>query len=114
MATNAPAAAPIGPAIVTRDELPDVSNLRVRCLLNGEPVQDSNTSELIFTPADIIVWMSRFVTIKPGDLILTGTPSGVGCFRKPPLWLKHGDEVVCEIENIGSITNRVQAMPAKL
>ena len=54
------------------------------------------------------------MTLKPGDLILTGTPSGVGCFRKPPLWLKHGDEVVCEIDRVGSISNRVQATPAKL
>ena len=57
---------------------------------------------------------SSQVTLKPGDLILTGTPSGVGCFRKPPLWLKHGDEVVCEIDRIGRICNVVQAMPAKL
>ena len=54
------------------------------------------------------------MTLKPGDLILTGTPSGVGCFRKPPLWLKHGDEVVCEIDGIGRISNRVQAIPARL
>jgi len=106
--------APIGPTIVTRDELPDVSNLGIRCLLNGERVQDSNTSELVFKPDDIIAWITRFVTIKPGDLIFTGTPSGVGCFRKPPLWLKHGDEVVCEIDGIGRISNRVQAVPARL
>jgi len=106
--------APIGPAIVTRDELPDVSNLGIRCLLNGARVQEASTSELVFKPDDIIAYVTRFVTIKPGDLIFTGTPSGVGCFRKPPLWLKHGDEIVCEIDGIGRISNRVQAIPARL
>ena len=77
-------------------------------------MQEASTSELIFKPDDIIAYVTRFVTIKPGDLIFTGTPSGVGCFRKPPLWLKHGDEIVCEIDGIGRISNRVQAIPARL
>ena len=86
----------------------------IRCLLNGARVQEASTSELVFKPDDIIAYVTRFVTIKPGDLIFTGTPSGVGCFRKPPLWLKHGDEIVCEIDGIGRISNRVQAIPARL
>ena len=77
-------------------------------------MQEASTSELVFKPDDIIAYVTRFVTIKPGDLIFTGTPSGVGCFRKPPLWLKHGDEIVCEIDGIGRISNRVQAIPARL
>ena len=105
--------APIGPSIVTRDEGPtfaDAGNLRVRTLLNGEQVQNSNTRELIHTPADVIAYASRFFTLKPGDLILTGTPGGVGVFRKPPLFLKDGDVVTCEIEGLGRVTNRVRAV----
>ena len=96
---------PLGPALVTLDEIPDVNNLRVTCRLNGETVQDSNTSEFIFDIPAILSWISQFVTLSPGDVILTGTPSGVGCFRKPPLWLKHGDVVECEIEQVGTIRN---------
>ena len=102
--------APIGPCIVTSDELRDPHNLGIRCYLNGNVVQNSNTNELIFCTDDLIAWISKFMTLNPGDLILTGTPSGVGCFRKPPLWLKHGDVVTCEIDRIGKITNRVVAV----
>jgi len=80
--------APIGPAIVTTDDLPDIGNKGIRCRLNGETVQDSNTEQLVFDVETVIEWCSAMVTLKPGDLIFTGTPPGVGCFRKPPLWLK--------------------------
>jgi 2-keto-4-pentenoate hydratase/2-oxohepta-3-ene-1,7-dioic acid hydratase in catechol pathway len=103
--------APIGPSIVTRDEGPefaDAGTLDVRTTLNGETVQSSNTRELIFKPADVVAFCSRFFTLKPGDLIFTGTPGGVGVFRKPPLFLKAGDEVVCTIGGLGSVRNRVQ------
>ena len=106
--------APIGPCIVTSDELADPHHLGIRCYLNGTIVQNSNTDELIFRTDDLVAWISQFMTLKPGDLILTGTPSGVGCFRKPPLWLKHGDVVTCEIDGIGSITNRVVDVGPKL
>ena len=76
-------------------------------------VQDSNTDQLIFGVEDLIVYVSRFMTLTPGDLIFTGTPSGVGCFRKPPLWLKPGDVVTCEIEQLGAITNTVEAADAE-
>ena len=100
---------PIGPAIVTTDEMDAerIGNVGIRCFVNGVKVQDSNTNEIIFDTRKLIAWISRFVTLKPGDLIFTGTPSGVGCFRKPPVWLKHGDTVVCEIDGLGKITNSV-------
>lgn len=102
--------APIGPAIVTPDEIGDVHNLRLRCIVNGTPLQDGNTKELVHKTEALIAWISTFMTLRPGDLILTGTPPGVGCFRKPtPIWLHPGDVVTCEIEKIGSITNTVVA-----
>lgn len=107
---------PLGPCIVTPEDLgiikdmsseKAVHNLGIRCILNGKPVQDSNTKELIFKVDEIISWISRFMTLRCGDLILTGTPPGVGCFREPPLWLKVGDQVECEIEGIGNIKNTI-------
>ena len=84
--------APIGPAIVTRDELPDAGELGIRCYLNGERVQNSNTRELIFNPAAIVAYVTRFMTLKPGDLIFTGTPEGVGPLRK-------GDKLLLRFES---------------
>jgi 2-keto-4-pentenoate hydratase/2-oxohepta-3-ene-1,7-dioic acid hydratase in catechol pathway len=107
---------PIGPSIVTRDEAPaftEANNLGVKCTINGETVQNSNTYQFIFTPADCVAFISRFMTLKPGDMILTGTPGGVGVFRKPPVYLKVGDEVTCEIEGIGAITNAVVTKQAR-
>ncbi|EGD83290.1 fumarylacetoacetate hydrolase domain-containing protein 2B [Salpingoeca rosetta] len=100
--------APIGPAIVTRDDLADPHNLGIRCRVNGETMQDSNTNQLVFKTETIIEWITQFVTLKPGDIILTGTPPGVGCFRKPPVWLKDGDVVEVEIDSIGCISNTVR------
>jgi 2-keto-4-pentenoate hydratase/2-oxohepta-3-ene-1,7-dioic acid hydratase in catechol pathway/6-phosphogluconolactonase (cycloisomerase 2 family) len=96
---------PLGPSLVTLDEVSDLNNLRLTTKLNGNIVQDGNTSEFIFNIPCIISWITQFITLSPGDVILTGTPSGVGCFRKPPLWLQHGDVVECEIENIGILRN---------
>jgi len=101
--------APIGPAIVTTDEIGDPHALGIRCFLNGASVQDSNTAQMVFKTEAIVAWISKFVTLLPGDVILTGTPPGVGCFRKPPLFLKPGDVVTCEIDGIGAITNTVVA-----
>ncbi|KAK2512391.1 fumarylacetoacetate hydrolase domain-containing protein 2A, partial [Columba guinea] len=84
-----------------------VHNLRIRCSVNGQVMQDSSTSQLIFPLPKLIAWVSRFVTLVPGDTLLTGTPAGVGFFRKPPVFLKRGDEVQCEIEQLGVICNRV-------
>jgi len=105
---------PIGPAIVTPDELPggNAHNLGIRCIVNGTVVQNSTTAQLVFKTEDVVEFASRFMTLKPGDLILTGTPPGVGVFRKPtPVFLKHGDVVTCEIDGIGSITNTVVPDP---
>ncbi len=95
---------PIGPWIVTKEELsPD--NLKIRCYLNGNVMQDSNTNQMIFDVPALISFISKHFTLYPGDLILTGTPEGVGAFRKPSVWLKDGDKVEVEIEGIGRLSN---------
>lgn len=98
---------PIGPAIVTKDEVEDPHNLRLQCLVNGISKQDSNTNQLVFGTQALVSWVSKFCTIKPGDIILTGTPPGVGIFKNPPEFLQKGDVVECVIEKIGSIKNRI-------
>ncbi|XP_068776662.1 oxaloacetate tautomerase FAHD2B, mitochondrial-like [Struthio camelus] len=98
---------PLGPALVTKDAVRDFNNLGIRCSVNGQLMQSSNTSQLIFKVPTLIAWVSRFVTLFPGDVFLTGTPPGVGVFRKPPVFLKRGDVVQCEIEELGTIRNKV-------
>lgn len=98
---------PWGPWIVTRDEVPDPHRLTVRTVLNGQEMQKSNTSNLIFNIRQIIAYASQGTTLQPGDLIPTGTPFGVGFSRKPPVFLKHGDVCECEVEGIGRIVNKV-------
>jgi len=98
--------APIGPAIVTKASI-DPNNIGLRCRVNGRTLQDGHTSQFVFTPQVVVSWISKFVTLVPGDVICTGTPSGVGCFRKPQIWLKSGDVVECEIDGIGTLTNPV-------
>lgn len=100
---------PLGPAIVTADEIPDPQDLGIKCVLNGETMQDSNTSNLIFNVPYLLWFISQMVTLNPGDVILTGTPPGVGVFRDPQVLLKPGDSVTIEIEKIGAITNPVVA-----
>ena len=99
--------APIGPDLVTADEISDPHDLGIRCILNGETVQDSNTKQLIFKIPELIAYLSHVVTLRPGDLIFTGTPPGVGMARDPQLWLKAGDNVVCEVDGIGRLENSV-------
>lgn len=99
--------APCGPALVTADEVPDIQNLQIATRLNGEIVQDANTSMMIFPVARTIAFVSSFMTLEPGDVIATGTPSGVGQSRTPPLFLKEGDVVEVEIEGIGLLSNSV-------
>eukprot|EP01116_Phalansterium_solitarium_P021023 TRINITY_DN6399_c0_g2_i1.p1 TRINITY_DN6399_c0_g2~~TRINITY_DN6399_c0_g2_i1.p1 ORF type:complete len:298 (-),score=121.06 TRINITY_DN6399_c0_g2_i1:180-1073(-) len=96
---------PLGPAIVT--EVSNPSNLGIRCILNGTTVQNSNTNQFIFHPPKLIAYISAIVTLKPGDVILTGTPPGVGFGRNPPLYMKAGDKVTVEIDELGSITNTI-------
>ena len=96
---------PLGPVIVTKDEIADPHDLGLRCLVNGKAVQDSNTKELIFNIPYLIEYLTKGITLYPGDVITTGTPDGVGAFLKPPVFLKDGDEVTVEIDGIGAMTN---------
>ncbi len=100
---------PCGPWLVTTDEIPDPQSLRVSCVLNGRTMQDSTTAQMVFGVAELVSFISRTCTLEPGDLIVTGTPPGVGFARTPPVWLKDGDEVTIEIEGIGALTNPVRA-----
>ena len=99
--------APVGPALVTPDEVGDPHNLGIRLRLNGQTMQDSSTSQLIFKVDELIAYLSKVFTLEPGDLIFTGTPPGVGMSRKPPVWLKAGDVVEVEIDKLGTLKNRV-------
>jgi 2-keto-4-pentenoate hydratase/2-oxohepta-3-ene-1,7-dioic acid hydratase in catechol pathway len=101
--------APVGPELVTPDEVPDPHNLRISLRLNGQVMQDSSTSQLIFSVDALISYLSQIFTLQPGDLIFTGTPPGVGMARKPPVWLKAGDAVEVQIERLGSLQNSVVA-----
>lgn len=96
---------PLGPVIVTPDEIPDPQNLRISCRVNGETRQDSNTSDMIFGVAEIISYLSRFLTLRAGDVITTGTPAGVALGRSPSVYLADGDIVEVEIEGIGVLSN---------
>ncbi|HEY7025602.1 MAG TPA: fumarylacetoacetate hydrolase family protein, partial [Candidatus Limnocylindrales bacterium] len=97
---------PMGPWLVTPDEIPDPQNLAIRCFVNGELMQDGNTADMVFSVAELISFCSQAFTLEPGDVIATGTPAGVGWFREPKRMLKDGDEVVVEIERIGRLVNR--------
>jgi 2,4-didehydro-3-deoxy-L-rhamnonate hydrolase len=99
---------PVGPRLVPREEIADPQQLGIRCILNGEAVQDSSTAQMIFSVAEIIAYVSQVITLEPGDLIATGTPAGVGVFRDPKVLLKDGDEVSIEIDGLGTLTNPVQ------
>lgn len=98
---------PIGPWIVTADEIPDPHGLNLRCYVNGEKRQDSNTREMVANLWAQIAYLSTAFTLESGDLIATGTPEGVGAAMEPPSYLKPGDVVRCEIDGIGAIENRV-------
>jgi 2-keto-4-pentenoate hydratase/2-oxohepta-3-ene-1,7-dioic acid hydratase in catechol pathway len=98
---------PIGPVIVTPDEFGDPQDKRLTSRVNGETMQDSTTAEMIFGVAEIVSFLSRACTLEPGDLILTGTPWGVGGFRDPPVFLKPGDTVEIEVEGVGVLANNV-------
>jgi 2-keto-4-pentenoate hydratase/2-oxohepta-3-ene-1,7-dioic acid hydratase in catechol pathway len=109
--------APMGPVVVTADEIGDPHKLGISLTLNGERMQDSNTSNLIFGVPELIAFLSSVMTLMPGDIVSTGTPAGVGFARKPPRWLLPGDEVAVEVEGIGRLVNPVVAeapLPAKI
>lgn len=96
---------PIGPWLVTTDEIPDPARLKIALSVNGVEKQSSNTAEMVFSVAEIVAFLSRYFTLKPGDLIFTGTPAGVGMGRKPPEWLRPGDRMDVSIERIGTLSN---------
>ncbi|MEY2466704.1 MAG: hypothetical protein QOD03_1225 [Verrucomicrobiota bacterium] len=98
---------PLGPVLVTRDEIPNPNALKIRTVLSGQVMQDWNTNDMIFDVPTLIEFLSGSTTLLPGTVILTGTPHGVGMAQKPPRWLKPGDSVTIEIEKIGALTNSV-------
>lgn len=99
---------PLGPCLVTRDEIPNPNALRIRTLLNGDAVQNWTTSDMIFDVAAIVSFLSQDTTLAAGTVILTGTPHGVGRAATPPRWLRAGDDVTIEIERIGALRNPVE------
>ncbi|XP_011304092.1 fumarylacetoacetate hydrolase domain-containing protein 2 isoform X2 [Fopius arisanus] len=105
---------PLGPAVVTKEAIPDVHNLTVKTWVNEDLKQNGNTSELVFNPGKIVAYISKFMTLLPGDVILTGTPQGVGFARKPPEYLKKGDILQTEIESVGRLNNKVVQSEPKI
>jgi 2-keto-4-pentenoate hydratase/2-oxohepta-3-ene-1,7-dioic acid hydratase in catechol pathway len=101
---------PLGPAIVTKNEIPDPHNLRIVTKVNGETMQDDSTAHMLFKIPYLVSYLSQTFTLEPGDLILTGTPAGVGKAQKPPRFLKTGDEVSITIDGIGTLTNHCQIL----
>lgn len=99
---------PMGPYLVTPDEVADPQQLKIRCWVNGELRQDSNTAEMIFKIRELITFISQTCTLMPGDIVSTGTPNGVGVFRDPPVFLQPGDVVEIEIEKLGRLRNNVR------
>jgi acylpyruvate hydrolase len=100
---------PLGPALVTRDEVPDPSLLRLKTFLNGRTVQEACPSDMVFSVPFLVSYVSSLTTLEPGDLILTGTPAGIGCNQKPQVFLKPGDHVSVQIDGIGTLANGVVA-----
>ena len=100
---------PMGPAIVTADQIPDPQQLRLSTRVNGETRQSASTDEQLFPLAFLIEWLSRYVTLRPGDVVSTGTPAGVGLFRQPPTFLQPGDEVEVEVDAVGVLRNPIVA-----
>jgi 2-keto-4-pentenoate hydratase/2-oxohepta-3-ene-1,7-dioic acid hydratase in catechol pathway len=101
--------APVGPYLVTADEVPDPQTLNLHCWVNGDLRQSSNTEKMIFPVAEMISDLSKVMTLEPGDVIFTGTPEGVIVGREDKVWLKPGDEIVCEVEGLGRLVNKLAA-----
>jgi 2-keto-4-pentenoate hydratase/2-oxohepta-3-ene-1,7-dioic acid hydratase in catechol pathway len=105
---------PLGPALVLADEVPDPHAMRMWTTLNGEIMQDGSTADMRFSIPQMVSYLSEIVTLHPGDIITSGTPDGIGCFRTPPVWLKPGDVVTVGIDGIGELTNPVVASERRL
>ena len=99
--------APMGPWLVTRDEVPDPQALDVFCWLNGTQMQHGHTADMLFPVATLIAYLSRFMTLEPGDVIATGTPAGIGAFRKPPIYLQPGDRLRFEVSHVGAMEHLI-------
>jgi acylpyruvate hydrolase len=109
MGKNFDSTGAFGPWMVTADELPPGGKgLKIQTRLNGQVMQSDNTDNMMFPVAETIVYITQGMTLEPGDILVTGTPSGVGCWRKPPIWMKHGDNCEIEIERIGVLSNPIQ------
>ncbi|MFJ2261593.1 fumarylacetoacetate hydrolase family protein [Streptomyces sp. NPDC087844] len=104
-----PGFGPIGPVLVTPDELPDPDNLELGCLINGEQVQKGHTRDMVFPVSELIARLSAVTPLLPGDVVFTGTPSGVGIGRTPPRWLQAGDELVSYVRGVGEMRHRLVA-----
>lgn len=105
MGKNFDSHGPCGPVLVTRDEIPDPQRLRIRCAIDGETLQDSNTAQMVFGVASLVAELSAVMTLEPGDIVATGTPAGVGTSRTPRRWIRPGERVRVEIEGIGALEN---------
>ena len=105
------ATTPVGPVVVTPDEVDPFAGLAVTCRIDGEQVQHDSTATLVFDAADLLAYVSTFTTLRPGDLVLTGTPGGVGMARDPQRWLADGDVLETEVEGIGTLRNTVRLLP---
>jgi 2-keto-4-pentenoate hydratase/2-oxohepta-3-ene-1,7-dioic acid hydratase in catechol pathway len=103
--------APIGPCLVTRDEIADPHNLRIRLWIGDELLQNSNTSNLIFGVSELLSYLSSVMTLEPGDIVATGTPAGVGFTRNPPRYLRDGETVRVEVDGLGALENPVRSEP---
>lgn len=104
---------PMGPLLITRDEVTDPARLELRSWINNTLMQDGSTADMIFPVAQLLSYLSRYITLEPGDVIATGTPSGVGCFRSPPVYLQPGDRIRMEIAGIGVLENWVTEAPSQ-
>lgn len=105
--------APVGPWIVTKDEIADPQALRLQSWIGDQPMQDGQTADMIFSVWQLVCAASAFTTLEPGDLILTGTPAGTGSFRKPPRWLRAGEEVTVSVGGVGRLQNKVVVEPKR-
>lgn len=98
---------PLGPWMVSADEIADPQDLWVRTWLNGQPMQEGHTADMLFTVRDLIAYVSQYMTLEPGDILATGTPAGIGAFRQPPVWLQSGDVLRMEVTGVGILENRI-------
>ncbi|MGI4982346.1 MAG: fumarylacetoacetate hydrolase family protein [Janthinobacterium lividum] len=104
---------PMGPWLVTLDEIGSIDDITLECHVNGERVQHGHTSQMIFSMPVLVEYLSHLMTLEPGDVIATGTPSGVGMYRTPPVWLQPGDTVSLRVSGIGTLTNKVVSVPTR-